>query len=118
MTTRPTYEDQKQRVKELQKAVADLGKPEENYRSMIEYTNDIIAITTFSLKPMYTYISPSVKKIMGYEPEERLRFYHGQAIRHWGISKRQRRSTVRRCCKEKSASPHASTPQHKWVYSE
>jgi len=70
MTTKPTYEDLKQRVRELQKAVADQGKPEEDYRSMIEYTNDVIATTTFSLKPTYTYISPSVKKIMGYEPEE------------------------------------------------
>jgi len=70
MTTKPTYEDLKQRVRELQKAVADQGKPEEDYRSMIEYTNDVIATTTFSLKPRYTYINPSVKKIMGYEPEE------------------------------------------------
>jgi PAS domain S-box-containing protein len=70
MTTKPTYEDLKQRVRELEKAVANQGKPEEDYRSMIEYTNDIITTTTFSLKPTYTYISPSVKKIMGYEPEE------------------------------------------------
>jgi PAS domain S-box-containing protein len=70
MTRKPTYGDLKQRVKELQKAVADLGKSEEDYRSMIEHTNDMIAITNFDLKPTYTYISPSIKEIMGYEPEK------------------------------------------------
>ena len=70
MTTKPTFEDLKQKDKQLQKPVTYLGEPEEDYRSMIEYTNDIIATTTFDLKPTYTYISPSVKKIMGYEPEE------------------------------------------------
>jgi PAS domain-containing protein len=77
MINKPTYEELKQRVKELEKesleitqAVAEPGKPEENYRSIIEHTNDLIEVTTFSLKPTYNYISPSVKKIMGYEPEE------------------------------------------------
>ena len=71
MTKKPTYEELEQRVKVLEKesleltqVVADLGKSEENYRSMIEYTNDMIAITTFDLKPTYAYISPSVKKIL------------------------------------------------------
>ena len=70
MTTKPPYEALKQRDKKLHMATTDLGKPEEDYRSMIEYTNDMIVTTTFSLKPTYTYISPSVTKIMGYEPEE------------------------------------------------
>lgn len=37
---------------------------------MTESTSDLIAITTFSLKPVYTYVSPSHKTIMGYDPEE------------------------------------------------
>ncbi|MBW2005098.1 MAG: PAS domain S-box protein, partial [Deltaproteobacteria bacterium] len=77
MAKKPTYKQLEQRVKklenesfELTQAVADLGKSEEDYRSMIEHTNDLIEVTTFSLNPTYTYISPSHKKIMGYEPED------------------------------------------------
>ncbi len=70
MTENPTYEEPEQKVRKLENATRDLGLNEEDYRSMIEHTNDIIATTTFDLNPKYTYISPSVKKIMGYEQEE------------------------------------------------
>ena len=43
---------------------------EEKYRLIAENTSDLIAITTFSLKPAYTYVSPSYTKILGYHPEE------------------------------------------------
>ena len=42
----------------------------ERYRLINENTSDLIAITTFSLNPVYTYLSPSHKKVLGYEPEE------------------------------------------------
>jgi PAS domain S-box-containing protein len=35
-----------------------------------EYTSDLIALTTFTLNPVYTYISPSHARIMGYEPAD------------------------------------------------
>ena len=43
---------------------------EDKYRLIAENTSDLICTTTFSLKPVYTYVSPLCKKILGYEPEE------------------------------------------------
>jgi len=43
-------------------------KIEERYRSITENTSDLISINTFSLDPIYTYVSPSFKKMLGYEP--------------------------------------------------
>jgi PAS domain S-box-containing protein len=40
------------------------------YSLIIENTSDLIAVTTFSLNPVYTYVSPSHKRIMGYAPED------------------------------------------------
>jgi PAS domain S-box-containing protein len=40
---------------------------EERYRLVSERTSDLVAITTFSLTPKYTYLSPSHKKILGYD---------------------------------------------------
>ena len=40
-----------------------------NYDNMvIENTNDLICVTKFALEPVYTYVNPSYKKILGYEP--------------------------------------------------
>ncbi|MFH2027435.1 MAG: PAS domain S-box protein, partial [bacterium] len=47
-----------------------LQKSERKYRLISERTSDSIAITTFGLKPTYLYVSPSVKTLLGYEPEE------------------------------------------------
>ena len=44
--------------------------PSEKYRLISENTSDLIAMTTFSIQPKYTYASPSHKTVMGYEPEE------------------------------------------------
>jgi PAS domain S-box-containing protein len=40
------------------------------YRLITENTSDLIAVTTFEIKPVYTYISPSHEKVIGYTPEE------------------------------------------------
>ncbi|OYT30176.1 hypothetical protein B6U98_00110 [Thermoplasmatales archaeon ex4572_165] len=40
------------------------------YRLITENTSDLISMTTFSMNPVYTYISPSNTKYLGYEPEE------------------------------------------------
>ena len=47
-----------------------LQKSERKYRLISERTSDSIAISTFGLKPIYLYVSPSVKTLLGYEPEE------------------------------------------------
>lgn len=44
-----------------------LRKSEEKYRLIAEGTSDLIAVTTFSLRPTYTYVSPSHKTVMGFE---------------------------------------------------
>jgi len=43
---------------------------ENRYRLIAENTSDLISITTFSLKPVYTYVSPSNTRLLGYESEE------------------------------------------------
>jgi two-component system cell cycle sensor histidine kinase/response regulator CckA len=48
----------------------ELRKSEEKYRLIAEGTTDLIAITTFSLNPIYIYVSPSHKTVMGYESED------------------------------------------------
>jgi PAS domain S-box-containing protein len=42
----------------------------DRYRLISENTSDLIAVTTFSLNPTYTYVSPSHKQVLGYDPEE------------------------------------------------
>lgn len=43
---------------------------ESKYRLIAENTSDLIALTTFSLNPKYTYVSPSHERVMGYKPDE------------------------------------------------
>jgi len=71
-------------IDELRRQVAELGKEKDRlnewkreeqikwdrYRLINENTSDLIAVTTFSLNPIYTYISPSHKQVMGYDPED------------------------------------------------
>ena len=45
-----------------------LHESHEKARLISEYTSDLIALTTFTLNPVYTYISPSHARLMGYEP--------------------------------------------------
>ena len=49
-----------------------LAKSEKLYRLIAESTSDVISLTTFNLRPVYTYVSSSVKVSTGYEPEELL----------------------------------------------
>jgi PAS domain S-box-containing protein len=54
----------------LKGAEEKLRESEEKYRLISEGTSDMIAMTTFALNPVYTYVSSSIKRIMGYEPED------------------------------------------------
>jgi PAS domain S-box-containing protein len=47
-----------------------LNHDNEKYRLITEHTSDLIAITTFTVNPVYTYISPSHKRAIGYDPED------------------------------------------------
>ncbi|MCK4359910.1 MAG: GAF domain-containing protein [Candidatus Cloacimonetes bacterium] len=46
-----------------------LRESEEKYRLISENTNDLITISSFSLNPIYTYVSHSIKNL-DYEPED------------------------------------------------
>ena len=50
----------------------DPGSPNKwmRYRLIAENASDLIALTTFSMNPTYTYVSPSHKTVMGYDPED------------------------------------------------
>jgi len=49
-----------------------LRKSEEQLRLITENTSDNIALVTFDLKAVYVYVNPSVKTLLGYEPEDLL----------------------------------------------
>ena len=49
-----------------------LAKSEELYRLIVENTSDVITLHDFNLQATFTYISPSMKDVGGYEPEELL----------------------------------------------
>ncbi|HVQ00524.1 MAG TPA: PAS domain S-box protein [Candidatus Thermoplasmatota archaeon] len=44
----------------------------EKYRLIALFTSDLIAFTTFDINPLFTFVSPSHKKILGFETEELL----------------------------------------------
>jgi PAS domain S-box-containing protein len=48
----------------------DSHEIEKKFRLIAENTSDLIAITTFKMNPKYTYVNPSHKKVLGYEPED------------------------------------------------
>ncbi len=56
-------------ISECKKAEQALGKSEEYFRLITENTSDNIGITTFDLKAKYIYVNPSVKSILGYDPD-------------------------------------------------
>ena len=70
-----------------QRIVEDFSKEmEKRYRLIGERTSDMISITTFTDRPVYLYVSPSHKAILGYEPRDLLGkcpfdFIHPQDVR-------------------------------------
>ncbi|MCK4678064.1 MAG: PAS domain S-box protein [Bacteroidales bacterium] len=59
-------------ITERKKTEQALGKSEEKFRLITENTSDVVTLQTFDLKASYTYVSPSIKAMSGYEPEEML----------------------------------------------
>jgi len=59
-------------ITEQKLAEEELRKSEEQFRLIAENTSDNIAITTFDLKAIYLYLSPSLKTLVGYDPEDLL----------------------------------------------
>ncbi len=49
------------------KDVTEQKETEDKYRLITEKTSDLITTATFTLNPIFTYISPSHKKAIGYE---------------------------------------------------
>jgi PAS domain S-box-containing protein len=43
---------------------------EEKFKHIVENANDLIYFYTYHPKPQYIYVSPSVKRILGYSPNE------------------------------------------------
>lgn len=62
-------EDIKTSQKQTEKKLA---KSEELYRLIAESTSDVITLQDFNLKAIFTYVSPSMKNVAGYESEELL----------------------------------------------
>jgi PAS domain S-box-containing protein len=55
-------------IRERMKAREAIRAEEERFRNLVETTNDII--WEVDVKGVYSYISPQVRSILGYEPEE------------------------------------------------
>ena len=62
-------EDIKTSQKQTEKKLA---KSEELYHLIAESTSDVITLQDFNLKATFTYVSPSIKNVAGYESEELL----------------------------------------------
>jgi PAS domain S-box-containing protein len=48
----------------------ELSWTNDKYRLIIENTSDLIALTTLKFNTTFTYVSPSYKKVLGYDPED------------------------------------------------
>lgn len=57
-------------ITEYKQSEEILRKSEEKYHLITESTSDVISLHTFDLDAVYTYASPSVKTLSGYEPDE------------------------------------------------
>lgn len=66
-------------ITELKKSIKELGESDARYRLISENTSEII--TLYKPDSIYIYVSPSCKKILGYDPSELIgrsiyEFYH------------------------------------------
>ena len=52
--------------------ITEQKNTQKQFQVIAENTSDNIAITSFDLKAKYLYVSPSVKSVLGYEPEDLL----------------------------------------------
>ncbi len=57
-------------IKQLKKKNKELQKDKEKFHAIAERTSDIITVSTLELNPKQVYVSPSIKRGLGYEPEE------------------------------------------------
>ena len=78
MIKKPSYDDLKQRVRELKKAESERKHMEEDlldngakFRLLAEKMNDIL--WTADLGMNITYLSPSIEKVLGFTVEDRLK---------------------------------------------
>ncbi len=62
-------QEEKERLNQRQ---AEKHHTWDRYRLISEHTSDLIAVTTFTLNPTYTYASPSHRQVLGYDPEDLL----------------------------------------------
>lgn len=75
MTNKLTYEELKQKVKELERKALDSKQIEETLRGSEQRFRDLVESTSdwvweVDREGVYTYSSPKIKELLGYEPEE------------------------------------------------
>ncbi len=85
MSEKPTYAELEKRILELEKIESECKRTEEalrenvhKYQLLESNVTDVIWILGMDLK--FTYISPSVKKLQGYKPEELMQIDLEQAF--------------------------------------
>jgi len=57
-------------IEQLKLKIREINRNKEINQIIADNTSDIIALISFNLKAEYLYVSPSVKHVLGYEPEE------------------------------------------------
>jgi len=74
MDRKPTYEELKQRVRELEEDVSDLSQfkealtQEDLFHTLVESTSDIVFVV--DRKGMFTYVNPTFERVTGYTSPE------------------------------------------------